>query len=49
MFTVDMKSLTQEIKNPTVGAGNANGMGMRIIFSQMADKAFSEETQVYLK
>jgi len=49
LFTVDMKSLNQVIKNPTVGAGNANGAGMRIIFSQEADRAFSDMTQVYLK
>lgn len=49
LFTVDLKSLDQDIKNPTVGAGSANGSGMRIIFSQEANAAFSDQTQVYLK
>lgn len=49
LYTVEIKSLDQDIKNPTVGAGSANGTGMRLIFSQEAAAAFSDKTQVYLK
>ena len=49
-FTVNMKSLDQDIEDPIIaGAGDANGMTFRIIFTQEAAAQFTPETKVYLK
>lgn len=44
-----MKSLSQNIPDPVViGAGDANGRTLRIIFTQEAAAQFTEDTKVYL-
>ncbi len=49
-FTVNMKSLDQDIDDPVVvGAGDVNGRTLRIIFTQEAAAQFTPETKVYLK
>lgn len=48
-FVVNMKSLDQDIDDPIVGAGDANGRTFRIIFTQEAAAQFTPETKVYLK
>lgn len=49
-FTVNMKSLDQDIPDPVVaGAGDANGRTFRIIFTQEAAEQFTPDTKVYLK
>lgn len=49
-FTVNMKSLDQNIEDPIVqGGGDANGRTFRIIFTQEAADQFTPETKVYLK
>lgn len=49
-FTVNMKSLGQDIEDPIVqGGGDANGRTFRIIFTQEAADMFTPETKVYLK
>lgn len=48
-FTVNMKSLDQDIDDPIVaGAGDANGRTFRIIFTQEAAAQFTEYSKVYL-
>lgn len=49
-FTVNMKSLGQDIDDPIVqGGGDANGRTFRIIFTQEAADMFTSDTKVYLK
>lgn len=49
-FTVNMKSLGQDIEDPIVqGGGDANGRTFRIVFTQEAADMFTPETKVYLK
>lgn len=49
-FTINMKSLSQDIEDPiVVGAGDANGRTLRIIFTQHAEAHFAPHTKVYLK
>lgn len=46
---INMKYLSQDIDDPVViGAGDANGRALRIIFTQQAAAQFSENTKVYL-
>ncbi len=47
---VNMKTLTQVIPNPTVvvGASDAQGSKLRVIFTQEAAAQFTENTKVYL-
>lgn len=50
VFTINMKSLSQDIEDPIVaGAGDVNGMTLRIIFTQHAEAHFAPDTKVYLK
>lgn len=50
VFTVNMKSLDQDIDDPVVvGAGDVNGRTFRIIFTQEAAAQFTPDTKVYLK
>lgn len=49
-FTVNMKSLDQDIPDPVVaGAGDANGRTFRVVFTQEAAAQFTPDTKVYLK
>lgn len=49
-FTVNLKSLDQDIQDPIVaGGGDANGRTFRIIFDQEAEAQMTPETKVYLK
>ena len=49
VFTVNMKSLDQNINDPVItGAGDANGRTFRIIFTQEAAAQLAEGTKVYL-
>ena len=49
-FTVNMKSLDQDIPDPVVaGAGDVNGRTFRIIFTQEAAEQFTPDTKVSLK
>lgn len=49
-FTVNMKSLGQDIDDPIVqGGGDANGRTFKIIFTQEAADMFTPDTKVYLK
>lgn len=49
-FTVNMKSLDQDIPDPVIaGAGDANGRTFRVIFTQEAAAQFTPDTKVYLK
>jgi hypothetical protein len=46
---INMKSLSQNITDPVVvGAGDAAGRALRIIFTQEAAAQFTPETKVYL-
>lgn len=46
---VNMKSLSQDIDDPVViGAGDANGRSLRVIFTQEAAAQFTPSTKVYL-
>lgn len=46
---INMKHLSQDIDDPVViGAGDANGRTLRIIFTQEAGAQFSPNTKVYL-
>ena len=46
---INMKSLSQNIPDPVVvGAGDANGRTLRIIFTQEAAAQMTEDTKVYL-
>jgi hypothetical protein len=46
---INMKSLSQNIPDPVVvGAGDASGRALRIIFTQEAEAQFTPETKVYL-
>ena len=48
-FTINMKSLSQDIADPIIiGAADANGRCLKIIFTQEAAAQFSEDTIVYL-
>lgn len=49
-FTVNLKSLDQDIQDPIVaGGGDAHGRTFRIIFDQEAEAQLTPETKVYLK
>lgn len=49
VFTVNLKSLDQDIQDPIVaGAGDANGRTFRIIFDQEAEAQITPATKVYL-
>lgn len=46
---INMKTLSQDIADPViVGAGDANGRVLRIIFTQEAAAQFTPSTKVYL-
>lgn len=46
---INMKSLSQHIIDPVVvGAGDANGRTLRVIFTQEAAAQMTPETKVYL-
>lgn len=46
---INMKSLSQNIVDPVVvGAGDANGRTLRVIFTQEAAAQMTPETKVYL-
>lgn len=46
---INMKTLSQDIVDPVVvGAGEASGRALRIIFTQEAAAQFTPETKVYL-
>lgn len=46
---INMKSLSQDIEDPIiVGAGDAAGRSLRIIFTQEAAAQFTPNTKVYL-
>jgi hypothetical protein len=46
---INMKSLNQNILDPViVGAGDANGRTLRVIFTQEAAAQMTPETKVYL-
>lgn len=46
---INMKTLSQDINDPiTVGAGEANGRWLSVIFTQEAAAQFSDSTNVYL-
>lgn len=46
---INMKSLSQNISDPVVvGAGDAAGRKLRIIFTQEAAAQFTENSKVYL-
>lgn len=46
---INMKSLSQDIPDPiTIGAAEANGRYLKIIFTQEAAAQFASTTQVYL-
>ncbi len=48
-FTVNLKSLDQDISDPIVaGGGDAAGRTFRIIFDQEAEAQMTDETKVYL-
>lgn len=48
-FTINMKSLDQEIDDPIIaGGGDANGRTLRIVFTQEAAAQLTEECGVYL-
>ena len=48
-FTINMKSLDQEIEDPIIaGAGDANGRTLRIIFTQEAAAQLTEDCGIYL-
>ena len=48
-FVVNLKSLSQDIKDPIIqGGGDANGRTLRIIFTQEAADMFTPDTKVYL-
>ena len=48
-FTVNLKSLDQDISDPIVaGGGDAAGRTFRIIFDQEAEAQITDETKVYL-
>lgn len=48
-FTINMKSLDQEIEDPIIaGAGDANGRTLRIVFTQEAAAQLTPECGVYL-
>lgn len=48
-FTINMKSLDQEIDDPVVaGGGDANGRTLRIIFTQEAAAQLTDDCGVYL-
>ena len=48
-FTVNLKSLDQDISDPIVAGGaDANGRTFRIIFDQEAEAQITDETKVYL-
>lgn len=50
VFTINMKSLDQDISDPVVvGGGEAYGRTLRVVFTQEAAAQFSEYTKVYLK
>ena len=47
--TVNLKDLSQDIIDPVVvGAGDASGRTLRIIFTQKAAAQFTPNTKVYL-
>lgn len=47
--TINLKSLDQNIPDPViVGAGDANGRTLRVIFTQQAAAQMTEFTKVYL-
>lgn len=49
VFTVNLKSLDQDIQDPIVAGGaDANGRTFRIIFDQEAEAQITPETKVYL-
>lgn len=46
---INMKSLNQNLPDPViVGAGDANGRTLRIIFTQEAAAQMTDKTKVYL-
>lgn len=46
---INLKSLSQNIPDPiTVGAGDASGRKLRVIFTQEAAAQFTPNTKVYL-
>lgn len=46
---INMKSLSQNIEDPIIiGAAEANGRYLNIIFTQEAAAQFSDSTKVYL-
>ena len=46
---INMKSLSQNILDPiAIGAGDANGRTLRVIFTQEAAAQMTEDTKVYL-
>lgn len=48
-FTINMKSLDQEIEDPIIaGAGDANGRTLRIVFTQEAAAQLTEDCGIYL-
>lgn len=50
ILTVNLKSLDQDIDDPIVaGAGDANGMTFRVIFTQEAEAQMTPDSKVYLK
>ena len=47
-FIINMKSLSQPIKDCVVGAGEVNGRHIVVIFTQELAERFTEYTKVYL-
>lgn len=45
---INLKSLNQMIPDPVVGAGDAGGRRLRVIFTQEAAAQFTPNTKVYL-
>ena len=49
-IVINMKSLSQDIVDPiVVGAGDANGRTITVVFTQQAAEQFDDDTKVYLK
>lgn len=54
-IVINMKSLSQDIIDPivvdpiVVGAGDANGRTITVVFTQQAAEQFDDDTKVYLK
>lgn len=49
-IVINMKSLSQDIVDPiVVGADDANGRTITVVFAQQAAEQFDDDTKVYLK